>query len=186
MKSILTAVVLSLFASAASAKTYRIPESIFGNIDAAKKALETAKKLDPGTPWTRVLRKIEKHGNFTPGQGRLPAAVGLEKVVPNDRTQPRTADYISVFGYPDQNGNFVATKASMVSERWKKTEEGGWRVEQWILELRMDGALQRAHRQIHKFSPTGAYEGSDRPDYGEAEIIEAYRTLLAYWDAFTP
>jgi hypothetical protein len=133
--------------------------------------------------WSAVLENIKDDGVFTAGDETYPAHFSIEDVK-GSTAAAHSEDYATVFGgIGEDDGLFHPGWADIVSEKWAVDAKGGWRIEQWLFSVKMDGTVRLGMHNI-------LHETLDRHVLGEEELgIEkggaaAFAGLVARWAAY--
>ncbi|MBI4677357.1 MAG: hypothetical protein HY748_07215 [Elusimicrobia bacterium] len=140
----------------------------------------------PATGWPELVLKVARNGSFTPGNGDIPATLGLAKIKgPKDATHH--SDYINIWGFVDESGTFVAFFVTLVSEAW--TLKGDtWVIEQWLHMLDMEGTGQRASYAVITEKLDGQVLDY-KPEAMEVQgppAVQNRNALLEMWKAYKP
>ena len=100
----------------------------------------------------------------------------LAHVLPNDRTAPRDADYLTLIGRVDSQNQYSPLQVSLVSEQWRRPQEGVWEIEQWIFGAGLGGALHTLdHRLIVEDDGGRVLDNRDLPKGRPEDDAEAAR-----------
>lgn len=80
--------------------------------------------------WTLLINTIAKNGKIL-SVDNLNYHY-LENIVKSPNSENHTANYISIVGYMDTDGNYKASHLEVVSESWILADDGRWHINQWL------------------------------------------------------
>ncbi len=103
----------------------------------------------------------------------------FKNIVPENKQAPHKADYFSAIGQLDEFGKFHAREISVVSEDWRKQENGNWEIEQWIFQVRLNGELRSVRHALIIETPEGSVLDVQELPSGAVDSPEE----LARWGA---
>jgi len=136
-------------------------------------------------PWVEVVQKVLDKGQFTQGDEIIPDTLGLAFRRPSG-TGSELRDYVNLWGVKGADGVFHPYSATMVSEDWGKDKDGNWVIDQWILELSMEGALKYiAHKTLVEAPDGHVLEVRNDPlEPSDPRVAAKREALIALWAAF--
>jgi hypothetical protein len=100
--------------------------------------------------WNQLVTKVIESGKrveILPGE----EVRYLEKIVPNNPNESRTADYFSVRGIIVNGVNFRSLEITGVGETWIR-EENQWKIYQWLFQVNKEtgNLISASYRLIQK------------------------------------
>lgn len=80
--------------------------------------------------WNLLINTIAKNGKILSVDNLN--YLYLENIVKSPNSENHTANYISIVGYMDTDGNYKASHLEVVSESWVLENDGRWYINQWL------------------------------------------------------
>lgn len=129
--------------------------------------------------WNRLVDTTAEKGEMSHyANGTL---LTLSRIVPNDLTKTHQADYFSLIGAIDINGDFRPDHAEAVSEAWVLNAKDVWEIDQWIFLMDLSGNVRKnLHRRIQR-TQDGMIRGADTIPETEAQSLAQWNLLLKSW-----
>jgi hypothetical protein len=129
--------------------------------------------------WADLQVHIEKNGELMETQ--FGDYLSLSDVNPNDRNQPRVANYISLVGGMSQEGKFSTGRLESVWEDWKFDKDNNFRIDQWLFVISVEGQVIGHSRSILVLTQTGQYVRSEYPKTSDEEYKTKWFELEDGW-----
>jgi hypothetical protein len=140
-----------------------------------------------GDRWGAIVEKALAYGLITEDDWSVPGSRYLDDFAgPNDGSHK--ADYFSIWGYTGQGGEFFPDSVTMVSENWEITQDGNWRIDQWIHSVDLDGTAQKVSHTVLSETMDGQILDMQTETLGPGDprAEESRNGLIEKWDLYVP
>lgn len=137
--------------------------------------------------WAKVLETVKNDGTYTPENGPMPARFEITDST-GDTDGVYEAHTIMIAGTINEQEQFEAMGAMILSTVRTQNQDGTWRIEQWMFQTNIYGEVEMAGGGIIIQSPDGKTISQTplRLAPTDPRIQTKYDAMLKHWAERTP
>jgi len=140
----------------------------------------------PDAVWAKVLETVKNDGEYTPEMGPMPALFSIEDSTGDPtgtHTGPHEDNSIMIMGTINEQGQFVAMGAMILTAVRTAAPNGNWRDEQWMFQTNIYGEVEQAGGAVMILDPDGKVLSQTPLNLAPTDprIQTKYEAVLKHW-----